>query len=64
MSDLAAMCRDIGFGGVKTYIASGNVVFSTDLSAAADKQRWRRGCLSMQANERRFSCAAPPKCSK
>ncbi len=32
MSDLQAMCQAIGFRAVRTYIASGNVVFNTDLS--------------------------------
>lgn len=31
MSDLARMCRDIGFEAVQTYIASGNVIFKTDM---------------------------------
>lgn len=29
MSDLLAMCRDAGFTNVKTYIASGNVLFQS-----------------------------------
>ena len=29
MSELKAMCEALGFGGVKTYIASGNVVFTS-----------------------------------
>lgn len=29
MSELVAMCEGLGFSSVKTYIASGNVVFST-----------------------------------
>ena len=28
MSDLKEMCEALGFAGVRTYIASGNVVFS------------------------------------
>lgn len=34
MSDLKAMCEDLGFGSVRTHIASGNVVFESDLSEA------------------------------
>ncbi|MEY2926784.1 MAG: hypothetical protein RL367_1261 [Pseudomonadota bacterium] len=34
MTDLQALCVDAGFGGVKTYIASGNVVFNSPLSEA------------------------------
>ena len=32
MAELREMCGSLGFDGVRTYIASGNVVFSTDLS--------------------------------
>jgi uncharacterized protein (DUF1697 family) len=32
MSDLARMCRDIGFHDVQTYIASGNVIFATEMT--------------------------------
>lgn len=32
MSDLSRMCRDIGFHDVQTYIASGNVVFATQMT--------------------------------
>ncbi|MCK0115915.1 DUF1697 domain-containing protein [Isoptericola sp. S6320L] len=35
MSDLRAMCERIGFDDVRTYIASGNVLFSTGLDADA-----------------------------
>ena len=31
MSDLKSMCQEAGFAEVRTYIASGNVVFSSDL---------------------------------
>ena len=37
MSELKAMCEGLGFVKVKTYIASGNVVFETTLSAAKAK---------------------------
>ena len=30
MTDLKAMCEELGFGAVKTYIASGNVVLTSD----------------------------------
>jgi uncharacterized protein (DUF1697 family) len=33
MQDLVAMCEQLGFGEVKTYIASGNVLFSSALNA-------------------------------
>lgn len=37
MAELKAMCVAEGFEGVRTYIASGNVVFSTDLTEAEVK---------------------------
>lgn len=37
MADLRAMCVEIGFTDVATYIASGNLVFSSDLDALAAK---------------------------
>ena len=35
MSDLRALCEKEGYGRVKTYIASGNVVFTTSAKEAA-----------------------------
>ena len=37
MSDLKQMCEELGFGAVRTYIASGNVVFTSRKSEAAIK---------------------------
>lgn len=37
MADLQAMCCDLGFMGVRIYIASGNVVFKSELSATKVK---------------------------
>ena len=37
MSELKAMCEQVGFGAVRTYIASGNVVFTSRKSEAAVK---------------------------
>ena len=37
MSDLKAICEELGFGAVRTYIASGNVVFTSCKSEAAIK---------------------------
>ncbi len=37
MSELKAMCEEIGFAAVRTYIASGNVVFASRKSEAAIK---------------------------
>jgi uncharacterized protein (DUF1697 family) len=38
MTDLKSMCETLGFAGVRTYIASGNVVFSSRKSEAAVKK--------------------------
>ncbi|HEX2732700.1 MAG TPA: DUF1697 domain-containing protein [Polyangiaceae bacterium] len=35
MADLRALCEELGFGSVATYIQSGNVVFSSKLAEAA-----------------------------
>jgi uncharacterized protein (DUF1697 family) len=37
MSDLKAMCEELGFDAVRTFIASGNVVFTSRKSEAAVK---------------------------
>jgi uncharacterized protein (DUF1697 family) len=37
MSELKAMCEELGFAAVRTYIASGNVVFASRKSEAAIK---------------------------
>jgi len=37
MSELKAMCEELGFGQVRTYIASGNVVFTSRKSKSAIK---------------------------
>jgi uncharacterized protein (DUF1697 family) len=37
MSDLKEFCENLGFGSVRTYIASGNVVFASRKSEAAIK---------------------------
>jgi uncharacterized protein (DUF1697 family) len=37
MSDLKAICEELGFTSVRTYIASGNVVFASRKSEAAVK---------------------------
>lgn len=37
MADLKTMCLDLGFTQVQTYIASGNVVFQSDLSVSKVK---------------------------
>jgi uncharacterized protein (DUF1697 family) len=39
MAQLRAMCESLGFANVRTYIASGNVVFSSKLSETAVKKK-------------------------
>src|SRR3954451_8194324 len=38
MGDLKTICEELGFGAVRTYIASGNVVFTSRKSEAAVKK--------------------------
>ena len=42
MAELRAMCESIGLTSVRTYIASGNVVFASKLSEAAVKTKLER----------------------
>ncbi|MGH8079808.1 MAG: DUF1697 domain-containing protein [Lysobacter sp.] len=42
MAELRAMCEDAGFEDVRTYIASGNVVFGSTLSAKRVKAELER----------------------
>jgi uncharacterized protein (DUF1697 family) len=42
MAELRAICESIGFTEVRTYIASGNVVFKSQLDAAAVKRALER----------------------
>jgi uncharacterized protein (DUF1697 family) len=37
MTELKAMCRALGFADVETYVASGNAVFTSELTAVAMK---------------------------
>jgi uncharacterized protein (DUF1697 family) len=39
MSELRAMCETLGFGAVRTYIASGNVVFESKLAERTVKKK-------------------------
>lgn len=43
MSDLRAICESVGFTNVRTYIASGNVVFESRLAEASVKARLESG---------------------
>jgi len=48
MSELKAMCEEPGFSGVRTYIASGNVVFTSRKSETAIKAALEK-CLAAYA---------------
>ncbi|CAN7360450.1 DUF1697 domain-containing protein [Caballeronia sp. 15715] len=50
MSALRTMCESLGFSNVRTYIASGNVVFESKLSEASAKAKLER-CLETYAGK-------------
>ncbi len=58
MTELKAMCVDEGFGDVQTYIASGNVVFSSSSARRRSRRRWRRGSRPMPASRSASRSAA------
>lgn len=51
MSDLKALCESLGFGDVQTYIASGNVVFTSD-RAEQEIKRMLEAALEAHAGKR------------
>jgi uncharacterized protein (DUF1697 family) len=50
MSDLKCMCESAGFSKPRTYIASGNVVFESNLSESSVKGRLER-CVAVHAGK-------------
>ncbi|AMP05936.1 DUF1697 domain-containing protein [Collimonas pratensis] len=50
MSELKSMCESLGFAKVRTYIASGNVVFESKLSEASVKEKLEK-CLDAYAGK-------------
>ncbi|HEY0064369.1 MAG TPA: DUF1697 domain-containing protein, partial [Telluria sp.] len=46
MSELTAICEQAGFAAVKTYIASGNVVFDSGKTAAQVKATLEKAMLA------------------
>lgn len=50
MAELRAMCESVGLTGVRTYIASGNVVFQSRLAEATVKAKLER-CLQDYAGK-------------
>ena len=51
MKDLAALCADLGFEGVRTYIQSGNVVFASALPEQGVRAKLE-GALAEQMGKR------------
>jgi uncharacterized protein (DUF1697 family) len=47
MEDVRALCRNAGFAGVETYIASGNVVFESKASASRVKPELEQRLLPL-----------------
>jgi len=45
MADLKAMCAELGFGRIETYIASGNVVFDSGLAPSAAQAQLEKRLL-------------------
>ncbi|MEC5404134.1 DUF1697 domain-containing protein [Paraburkholderia sp. MPAMCS5] len=50
MAELRAMCESVGFTHVRTYIASGNVVFDSKLAEASVKHKLEQ-CLEAYAGK-------------
>ncbi|HEX7935393.1 MAG TPA: DUF1697 domain-containing protein [Paraburkholderia sp.] len=50
MAELRAMCESVGFTQVRTYIASGNVVFGSKLAEASVKRKLEQ-CLEAYAGK-------------
>lgn len=46
MADLKALCTKLGFHEVETYIASGNVVFCSDMAMAKVQEQLKRSLSS------------------
>ncbi len=51
MSDLKTLCTKLGFRGVETYIASGNVLFDTDMAPAKVQALLKQRLLSYAGRE-------------
>jgi uncharacterized protein (DUF1697 family) len=51
MADLKALCMKLGFRAVETYIASGNVVFDSDMAPAKVQVQLKQRLLSYTGKE-------------
>ena len=47
MADLEALCAQLGFDRIETYIASGNVVFDAELAAGKVRAMLEKGLLAL-----------------
>jgi uncharacterized protein (DUF1697 family) len=47
MADLKALCAQLGFARIETYIASGNVVFDAELAAGKVRALLEKGLLAL-----------------
>jgi uncharacterized protein (DUF1697 family) len=47
MADLKALCARLGFARIETYIASGNVVFDSELAAGKVRALLEKGLLAL-----------------
>ena len=50
MSELRALCEHLGFLKVRTYIASGNVLFESNKSSASVKKLFESAYKNMREN--------------
>ena len=55
MEDVRALCRNAGFAGVETYIASGNVVFESKASASRVKSELEQRLLPLLGKSARVA---------
>jgi uncharacterized protein (DUF1697 family) len=47
MADLKALCAQLGFARIETYIASGNVVFDSELAAGKVRALLEKGLRAL-----------------
>jgi hypothetical protein len=61
MIEFVRMCEAAGFISVRTYIASGNAVFSSRATEARVKAASETPCSLTRENRLACSCAPPPR---
>jgi len=62
MKELQALCRKAGFANVRTYIASGNVVFESDSPATRVKAELEKRLQAALGKPVDMACAPPRRC--